>query len=124
LADVLASAFEGIDRAAGADGDTRCDRCGAVTEWHRTLRGRWIMIEPGARPTGSIPAGKRWRIAGDGTAVNLGAASPTDTCRISHFDICPAKPAPVDSPTLLALWWRNTRTVSGGGSGFHDHHDW
>ncbi|MEV3852889.1 DUF6083 domain-containing protein [Streptomyces sp. NPDC050095] len=88
---------------------TTCKACGGQAEWHRTVRGRWIMIEPGDRPTHSIPAGKRWRIAGDGTAVNLGSAAPSDTCRISHFDVCPSRPAPVDSPTLLALWRGNAQ---------------
>jgi hypothetical protein len=71
------------------------------------------MIEPGAWPTASIPAGRRWRIAGDGTAVGLRAAEPSDTCRITHFDICPANPAPVQSPVLLSLWRRNARGLGG-----------
>ena len=49
--------------------------------------GRWLLMEPGSYPTGKIPPGKRWRVAGDGTAVNLhratrqtNAGSPTSTC--------------------------------------------
>jgi hypothetical protein len=67
------------------------------------------MIEPGEVPAGSVPPGRRWRIAGDGTAVNLGAASPSDTCRVCHFDVCPTRPAPYDSPVLLALWRKHAR---------------
>jgi hypothetical protein len=98
-----------LDAGPTAGPSSACDRCGSAAEWHLTVRGRWIMIEPGAWPTGAIPAGRRWRIAGDGTAVNLRSAEPSDTCRITHFDICPANPAPVESPVLLSLWRRNAR---------------
>ncbi|MFJ9338102.1 DUF6083 domain-containing protein [Streptomyces sp. NPDC101733] len=65
-----------------------CRSCGEAAHWHRTVRGKWILMEPGDVPVHTVPAGQRWRIAPDGTAVNLGAASPTDTCRISHFYVC------------------------------------
>ncbi|MFC8452766.1 DUF6083 domain-containing protein [Kitasatospora sp. NPDC057223] len=93
----------------GSSRDTTCRHCGAPSLWHPTVHGRWVLIEPGDWPTGSVPTGRRWRIAGDGTAVNLRAANPTDTCRISHFDTCPSSPAPHDSPTLLSLWNRHAR---------------
>ncbi|MFJ4874402.1 DUF6083 domain-containing protein [Streptomyces sp. NPDC088745] len=102
LAEVLANAAIELGSAARqlravpdprTSGGTFCKRCGAAAEWHRTVRGKWILIEPGERVVGSVPAGKRWRIAGDGTAVNLGSSIPTDTCRISHFDLCPARSA-------------------------------
>ncbi|MFE2493809.1 DUF6083 domain-containing protein [Streptomyces scopuliridis] len=118
LGDVLATASDALayaDRTgrtvpdARTAGGTTCDACGAEAEWRRTIRGRWILIEPGDWPIAPIPPGKRWRIAGDGTAVNLGRASPSDTCRISHFDVCPTNPSPSDSPTMLALWHRNTQ---------------
>ncbi len=94
---------------------TGCTWCGGAAAWHRTVRGRWILMEAGVWPLPAIPAGKRWRIAGDGTAVNLGSAVPSDTCRISHFDICPARPAPTGSATLLMLWRRNSRRGAGYG---------
>ncbi|MGX5186208.1 DUF6083 domain-containing protein [Streptomyces avermitilis] len=43
-------------------------------------------------PTRSRP-GQRWRVAPEGTAVKLGSASPTDTCRISHLSVCPGRGA-------------------------------
>ncbi|QES07197.1 hypothetical protein DEJ44_17350 [Streptomyces venezuelae] len=89
-----------------------CRRCGARAEWHRTVRGRWILIEPGDLPARAVPAGSRWRVAGDGTAVQLGAALPSDTCRVSHFDVCAAAPAPVGSPALLALWRGHARRIA------------
>ncbi|WP_328943650.1 DUF6083 domain-containing protein [Streptomyces sp. NBC_00250] len=89
-----------------------CRRCGARAEWHRTVRGRWIMIEPGELATTAVPAGSRWRVAGDGTAVNLGSAVPSDTCRVSHFDVCAAGPEPVGSPALLALWRGHARRIA------------
>ncbi|MGR6998678.1 DUF6083 domain-containing protein [Yinghuangia aomiensis] len=89
-------------------GGTACQACGGPASWHRTVRGRWMLVEPGAWPTHHIPVGKRWRIAGDGTAVNLGPSLPADTCRISHFDVCPSRPAPADSSVLLALWRQHT----------------
>jgi Family of unknown function (DUF6083) len=81
-----------------------CKDCGAECAWHRTERGRWLLLEPGGYPTDKVPPGKRWRVAGDGTAVNLGSANPTDECRITHFDVCPAKSAPDDGSPLLAIW--------------------
>jgi hypothetical protein len=81
-----------------------CKDCGAECAWHRTERGRWLLLEPGGYPTDKVPPGKRWRVAGDGTAVNLGSANPTDECRITHFDVCPAKSAPDDGSLLLAIW--------------------
>ncbi|WP_329118361.1 DUF6083 domain-containing protein [Streptomyces sp. NBC_01353] len=118
LSDVLAGAADALAHAARtgravpdarSTGSTTCDTCGGQATWHRTVRGRWIMIEPGELPVGSVPPGKRWRIAGDGTAVNLGPASPSDTCRVCHFDVCPTRPAPLDSPVLLALWRKHAR---------------
>ncbi len=95
--------------SGGSGRDATCRRCGAPSSWHPTVHGKWILIEPGAWPTGAVPVGKRWRIAGDGTAVNLRAANPSDTCRISHFDTCPDQSPPDDSPVLLTLWRRNSR---------------
>ncbi|GGU76304.1 hypothetical protein GCM10010275_08420 [Streptomyces litmocidini] len=89
-----------------------CDRCGALAEWHRTARGRWVMIEPGELTARLVPAGRRWRVGGDGTAVDLGAAVPSDGCRVSHFDVCPARPAPADSPVMLALWRSHARRTA------------
>ncbi|MFF1506940.1 DUF6083 domain-containing protein [Streptomyces sp. NPDC058326] len=94
---------------AVAPGGAACGRCGAPAQWHRTVRGRWIMIEPGELTTRAVPAGSRWRVAGDGTAVDLGSAVPSDTCRVSHFDVCAANPEPVGSPVLLALWRGHVR---------------
>ncbi|MEU7041635.1 DUF6083 domain-containing protein [Streptomyces varsoviensis] len=94
---------------------TGCSWCGGAAAWHRTVRGRWILMEHGTWPLTAIPAGKRWRIAGDGTAVNLGSAAPSDTCRITHFDICPARPAPIGSDILLTLWQRNSQQMTDHG---------
>ncbi|MET9465368.1 DUF6083 domain-containing protein [Streptomyces sp. NPDC006544] len=103
------------DAPAGSVRDPRrtvCRTCGGEAEWHRTVRGRWLMIEPGAWPVRSVPAGKRWHIAADGAAVTLGAPAPSDRCRISHFDVCPLGPAPTGSAVLLALWRRNAQRVT------------
>ncbi|MCD0482308.1 DUF6083 domain-containing protein [Streptacidiphilus sp. ASG 303] len=79
-------------RGPRAGGRTACRRCGAAAEWHPTLRGRWLLLEPGERPVSAVPPGRRWRIAGDGTAVGLGRAFPSGTCRVSHVDGCDAPP--------------------------------
>lgn len=89
-----------------------CDRCGAPAEWRRTAWGRRILLEPGELTAGLVPAGRRWRVAGDGTAVGLGSAVPSDTCRVTHFDVCPARPAPADSPVMLALWRSHARRTA------------
>ncbi|MFC9325857.1 DUF6083 domain-containing protein [Kitasatospora sp. NPDC057015] len=95
---------EGTSDGSPANAFAGCLRCGARARWHRTLRGRWVLLEPGDWPTGAVPVGKRWRITADGTAVALGVADPSGTCRISHFDACPEEPAPYDSSVLLGLW--------------------
>lgn len=86
-----------------------CKYCDREYAWHRTLNGRWLMLEPGGYPTSKVPPGKRWRVAGDGTAVNLGGANPTDECRITHFDVCPTRRAPEDGTFLLSVWRANRR---------------
>lgn len=68
-----------------------CRYCGGRARWHRTTGDRWVAMEPGARPAAGVPSGRRWYIAGDGTAVNLRRAVPFDTCRVSHFDVCPGR---------------------------------
>ncbi|MFF8381207.1 DUF6083 domain-containing protein [Streptomyces sp. NPDC015661] len=98
--------------ACGAPSPAACDRCGARAAWHRTVRGRWVMIEPGELTTRLVPAGRRWRVAGDGTAVNLGSAEPSHTCRVRHADVCPARPAPAESPVMLALWRSHARRTA------------
>ncbi|MFJ8012896.1 DUF6083 domain-containing protein [Streptomyces sp. NPDC096339] len=99
LAKVLADALVTVVRqpqpqppsAAQEGRPAVCRLCGEAAYWHRTVRGKWLLVQPGERPGHLVPAGRRWRIAGDGTAVNLGAALPSDTCRVSHFDVCPAR---------------------------------
>lgn len=92
---------------AAAPSVAHCRKCGGRGTWHRTVHNRWMIMQPGAYPVGPVPVGKRWRVAGDGSAVNLRDSHPSDTCRISHFDVCPAGPAPVGSAFLLSLWRRN-----------------
>ncbi|WP_374582889.1 DUF6083 domain-containing protein [Frankia sp. CiP3] len=98
---------EGLNVDVRAGSPTTCRDCGAAGSWHRTVNGRWIILEPGDYPIGKVPSGRRWRVAGDGTAVNLRSALPTDSCRITHFDVCPAGPEPADAPFLRAVWLRN-----------------
>ncbi|WP_405014719.1 DUF6083 domain-containing protein [Kitasatospora sp. NBC_01539] len=87
-----------------------CASCGAAARWHRTVHGRWMLVEPGDHPTLLVPPGHRWRIAGDGTVVNLRAAAPSDHCRIRHPDVCPAGPVPRD-PYLRSVRSRSTRSL-------------
>jgi hypothetical protein len=39
-------------------------------------------------------------------------SNPTDQCRITHFDVCPAKPAPGDGSLLLAIWRQQRQATS------------
>ncbi|MFE2282706.1 DUF6083 domain-containing protein [Streptomyces sp. NPDC059443] len=96
-------------RAVQAPRGTVCRTCGAAAEWHRTVRGRWLMVEPGSWPADSVPAGQRWHITDNGTVVALSAASVSGRCRISHFDVCSRAPAPTGSPLLLGLWRKNVQ---------------
>jgi hypothetical protein len=91
-----------------------CKYCGASCSWHRTQNGRWLLLEPGGYPTEKVPPGSRWRVAGDGTAVNLHRANPADECRITHFDVCPSRPAPADGPLLLAIWRQRRQAIATG----------
>ncbi|MBT2478011.1 DUF6083 domain-containing protein [Streptomyces sp. ISL-94] len=109
LAKVLADALVtiGRQRQQPPEPDARegrpavCRRCGEAAYWHQTVRGKWILIQPGESPCHLIPAGKRWRIAADGTAVNLGASTPADTCRVSHFDVCGQTGFPAGAATAV-----------------------
>lgn len=104
VGDVLAGALAAIgapDGRAGRPG--ACRDCGDAALWHRTTHGRWILMHPGSVPHHLVPPGHRYRIGSDGTAVHLGDGAPADTCRVTHFDICPAGPAP-RHPYLLRLW--------------------
>ncbi|WP_063992034.1 MULTISPECIES: DUF6083 domain-containing protein [unclassified Streptomyces] len=113
VGDVLAGLVDAVASGRRPQPSTAtCRRCGASAAWHRTVRGRWIMIEPGELAAGVVPAGSRWRVAGDGTAVNLGSAVPSDTCRVSHFDVCPAGPEPAGSPVMRALWQDHARRTA------------
>ncbi|MGW0390257.1 DUF6083 domain-containing protein [Streptomyces sp. NPDC003042] len=103
LAKVLADALVTIGRQRSPDAregtPATCRYCGEAAYWHKTVRGKWILIQPGDAPCHLIPAGKRWRISGDGTAVNLGASTPSDTCRVSHFDVCTVRAAAAPATT-------------------------
>ncbi|MFD5028089.1 DUF6083 domain-containing protein [Streptomyces sp. NPDC058373] len=79
-----------------------CRYCFAPGRWHTTVGGAWIPMEPDPFPAYRVPPRHRWRIAPDGTALPLGRAVPADTCRVSHFSVCPARPAPLESPELMA----------------------
>jgi hypothetical protein len=53
---------------------------------------------------------KRWRVAGDGTAVNLHRARQTNAG--SRISTCPAKPAPGGGSLLLAIWRQQRQATS------------
>ncbi|GJF30944.1 hypothetical protein KNE206_36440 [Kitasatospora sp. NE20-6] len=117
---VLDGAMEQVRAAAAgrrpAEGDavqgrpTVCRACGAAARLHRTVHGRWMLVEPGQHPTLLVPPGHRWRVAGDGTVVNLRDAVPSDHCRLGHRDVCPAGPVPQD-PYLRSVRGRSTRSL-------------
>ncbi|MFC8954216.1 DUF6083 domain-containing protein [Streptomyces sp. NPDC057101] len=98
---------------AGADPGA-CERCGARVEWRRTAWGHRVMIEPGALRAGVVPAGARWRVAGDGTVVDPGSVPPSEACRVGHAEVCAARPEPVGFPVLSALWRGHARRVAVG----------
>ncbi|MFF8291537.1 DUF6083 domain-containing protein [Streptomyces sp. NPDC016309] len=79
-------------RRPGAGSLMTCRFCGARARWHRTVNGRWVAMELAERPTAGVPRGERWFVAGDGTAVNLRGAVPSDTCRVSHRSVCAGRP--------------------------------
>ncbi|MFF4169806.1 DUF6083 domain-containing protein [Streptomyces sp. NPDC001744] len=114
LADAVSSASRPGSAVPDARGpsSTACRGCGARTERHRTARGRWVPVEPGELAVRAVPADLRWRVAGDGTVVGPGATTSSGTCRISHLDVCPTRPAPVGAPVLLALWRGHARRVA------------
>lgn len=73
-----------------APGRGRCRRCGTPAEWWRTARGRWVLLEPGERSSASVPAGSRWRVTADGTAVRLTGDAVGRVCRVTHWGVCVA----------------------------------
>ncbi|WPR52026.1 DUF6083 domain-containing protein [Streptomyces sp. S399] len=97
----------------GAGKPMTCRYCLAPGRWHTTVGGAWIPMEPDPFPAYRVPARHRWRIAPDGTALPLGRAVPADTCRVSHFSVCPARPAPLESPSC----WRAGASTAGGAEG-------
>ena len=84
-------------------GHSVCRQCGAKAQWHPTINGKSVLIEPGTFPTDRVPRGKRWVIMGDGTARNLGQANPSDRCRITHWLACPYGENPAVAARLLPL---------------------
>ncbi len=69
---------------------SRCSYCDADIEVARTPAGERLVLDAEPRLTSSVPAGHRWRLGPHGEAISLGNASPTDTCRVRHRDVCPA----------------------------------
>ena len=88
-----------------------CSSCGAVGAWHTTPTGRRVFLEPRPVPAEKIPRGLRWAVAPDGTAAAAGGPS-RGHCRITHFDVCPAKPSP-QGGLLLALWEKHRERQAG-----------
>ncbi|GAA2523285.1 DUF6083 domain-containing protein [Streptomyces longisporus] len=84
---------------------TTCPRCGDTVRRHTDPDGVQIDLDIRDAPTRLAPEGLRWRVTGNGTAINLGWADPTDTVRVAHEDVCTARPQP-DVAELLAYWRR------------------
>jgi hypothetical protein len=92
-----------------------CRRCGLPGQWYPTLNDRRVLMEPQPVPICHVPPGQRWRIAGDGTAINIGRAYPADECRITHWLICPAvDPSPPLQGHLRQVWVRRRRLRARG----------
>lgn len=79
----------------------QCDVCGMGVRRHCDTEGNTVELDPREAPVGLVPAGLRWYVAGDGTAINLGAAGP-ESVRVRHHDACHSPRA--DLATLRALW--------------------
>lgn len=93
-------------------GQATCRDCGLPGQWYSTVRHRHVLLEPDPWPLYQVPAGQRWRIASDGTAVNMGRAAPMDECRITHWLVCPARPGPAVSAPHLQTLWHNRRSAA------------
>lgn len=91
LAATFADVVAFIDAAAGdpREGSPgQCRTCQVEVRWHKTRLGKSIALDIEPVPVLTLALGKRWRVAGDGVALNLGRSAPTDTCRRCHFDAC------------------------------------
>jgi hypothetical protein len=65
----------------------QCDDCRMGVRQHHDNEGNTVELDLREAPVSLIPEGLRWYVAGDGTAINLGQASP-ETVRIRHHDAC------------------------------------
>ncbi|MCX4673595.1 DUF6083 domain-containing protein [Streptomyces sp. NBC_01381] len=79
----------------------QCDVCRMGVRRHSDSEGSTVDLDLREAPVGLVPAGLRWYVAGDGTAINLGQAGP-ETVRVRHHDACHSGRA--DLTTLRTLW--------------------
>lgn len=80
----------------------QCPECQMVIRRHLDIEGDTVELDLREAPVGLVPAALRWRVAGDGTALNLGWTEPAETVRVRHRDACHSTQP--ELATLHALW--------------------
>ncbi|MGY3676858.1 DUF6083 domain-containing protein [Streptomyces sp. TE33382] len=73
---------------AGLGNLAECWRCQDSVQTYPAPDGQTIVLDVRPAPTCLVPAELRWRVNGNGFALPLGWADPTDTIRITHDPIC------------------------------------
>lgn len=81
-----------------------CRDCGAPIGWYTTVNGKWIPMEPAHYPVSEIPPTHRWEIVHGDTASHMRGIPEDGQCRICHFDVCPHRAEPPESPRLRQVW--------------------
>ncbi|WP_327391466.1 DUF6083 domain-containing protein (plasmid) [Streptomyces microflavus] len=69
-----------------------CWRCQDSVQTYSSSDGQTIVLDVRPTPTYLVPAELRWRVNGNGIALPLGWAEPTDTVRITHDPVCVESP--------------------------------
>ncbi|MET9535735.1 DUF6083 domain-containing protein [Streptomyces sp. NPDC006649] len=98
----------------------QCDLCRMGVRQHYDSDGTVVELDLREASVAMVPAGLRWYVAGDGTAVNLGHADP-ETVRVCHHDACHSTSA--DLAALRTFWTVPSTAIGPLPPGVNSHHE-
>jgi len=91
----------------GEPAGTPCSRCGGLLVWFRTIKGKWVALDPGRIPATKLPAEDQW-YAKDGVAHRPRQGQALSMARFRHALVCGREPAPDQWSPLFNIWASNT----------------